>query len=77
MDKYNDLLSDESLNDHERKKNLFKFICDLYQNHIDKYAYKTETLSFRTSISTKWRFDDVEGDSFNDKLVNLLRDRKI
>ena len=77
LDKYNDLLSDETLNDHERKKNLFKFICDLYKNHIDKYAYKTETLSFRTSISTKWRFDDVEGNSFNDKLVNLLRNRKI
>ena len=26
LDKYNDLVSDESLNDHERKKNLFNFI---------------------------------------------------
>ena len=72
LDKYNDLVSDESLNDHERKKNLFYFICDLYKNHIDKYAYKTETLSFRTSISTKWKFENVEGESFNDKLVYLI-----
>ena len=72
LDNYNDLVRDESLNDHERKKNLFNFICDLYQNHIDKYAYKTETLSFRTSISTKWKFENVEGESFNDKLVYLI-----
>lgn len=72
LNKYNDLLSEESLNDHERKKNLFYFICDLYKKHIDKYAYKTETLSFRTSISTKLKFDNVEGDSFNDKLLYLM-----
>ncbi|WP_042708038.1 hypothetical protein [Methanobrevibacter wolinii] len=73
LNRYNDLLSDETLNDHERKKNLFKFICDLYKNHIDKYAYKTETLSFRVSISTKQRFDEIEGNSFNEKLINLLK----
>lgn len=74
LNRYNDLLSDESLNDHERKKNLFKFICDLYKNHIDKYAYKTETLSFRVSISTKQRFENIEGKS-SEKLLNLMNNK--
>ena len=70
LDKLNDL---SDINNIPKKAKLFyQEICDLYAHHIDEYAYKTETLSFRVSLGTKQRFDNVEGESFNDKLVYLI-----
>lgn len=70
LDKLNDL---SDIKDIKEKAELFyQEICDLYAHHIDKYTYKTETLSFRVSLGTKQRFENVEGESFNDKLVYLI-----
>lgn len=63
-------ISDEE----ELAKQLFFKIFDLYENDIEKYSFKTQSLVFRLSQSDYDKFMDVDGESKVDKLRNLLKD---
>lgn len=71
IDKLNEL---KDIKDINKKAELFyQEICDLYRDDLDEYAYHRERINLMVSNDTLERFQDVEGATRNDKLVNLIK----
>ena len=71
IDKLNEL---KDIKDINKKAELFyQEICDLYHDDLDEYAYHRERINIMISNDTLERFQEVEGATRNDKLVNLIK----
>ncbi len=59
-------------NEKEQVKDLFYFIFNIYKNEIHKYEIQNSRLEFRVSQNFLNRFNQVNGDSKKEKLLNLV-----
>lgn len=66
-------LIDDTLSTKEKLKEFYKKIKELYISDINEYWRNTERINLRVSMKTLQRFEDVEGETYNEKLINLLQ----
>lgn len=71
IDKLNEL---SYIDDEQKRAEMFyEEICGLYADDLDEYAYHRERINMMVSNDTLERFQEVEGATRNDKLVNLIK----
>lgn len=71
LKKYNEM--PDNLSEEEKAEVFYGAICKLYTDDLDKYAYHRERINMMVSNDTLERFQEVEGATRNDKLVNLIK----
>ncbi len=57
-------------------KDIFEDVELLYTQNYDDYTYKTEQLLMKVSIPLRQEFNNVDGNTYTEKLHNLLRKYK-
>ena len=53
-------------------KKLVVDVFELFDEVFERYAYNTEQLLLRVSFPLKYKFKNVRGDSYSEKLFNLI-----
>ena len=66
-------LIDDTLPQKERLIQFYNKIKGLYVSDIDEYWRNTERINLRVSMKTLQRFEAVEGETYNEKMINLLQ----
>lgn len=73
IDFLNKIREDGQLPLEEEAPLLFKYIVDIYENHIAKYEYATERVSLRLTPSQMAKFQAIDGETNTEKFKNLLK----
>lgn len=66
-------LLDDTLSTKQKLVEFYEKIKELYISNINEYWRNTERINLRVSMKTLQRFEAVEGETYNKKLVNLLQ----
>lgn len=64
---------DDSLKEKDKIRMFFNDMFVLYEEHIESYTIKNQRLQIRCSILLLEQFNNVDGNTANEKLENLLR----